>query len=96
MGACDFTTTARGKTAREAFLEATDQAKYEYGHSGYSGTIAEKYDFKVVVCPPGMTVGDFIDRIMSSEDHWALDKWGPCAAVETGKDEWTFFGVASS
>jgi len=33
---------AKGKTAQEAFDAAVAQARHEYGHGGYTGTIAEK------------------------------------------------------
>jgi len=42
MGAADFSTTALGKTAEDAFSTAIHEAAYEYGHGGYTGTIAEK------------------------------------------------------
>jgi hypothetical protein len=33
------------ETADQAFDLATEQARYDYGHAGYTGTIAEKHDF---------------------------------------------------
>lgn len=45
MGATNFETTATGKTAREAFLNAVNEAHYWHGHGGYTGTIAEKPGF---------------------------------------------------
>lgn len=45
MGACDFETRGFGKTAQDAFNEAVDRARYEHGHGGYTGTIAEKSEF---------------------------------------------------
>lgn len=45
MGATDFQTYAYGKTAQEAFRAAQEHARYEYGHGGYTGTIAEKRGF---------------------------------------------------
>ena len=45
MGAESFQVNAIGKTAQEAFRSAVDQAAYEYGHAGYTGTIAEKSEF---------------------------------------------------
>lgn len=103
MGAEYFTTTAKGKTAQEAFDEAVSDAQYEHGHGGYTGTIAEKSVFRVEVPPSGVTPEDYIkictdygiDR--KRELHWSImDKWGPACAVKTGDDEWTFFGTASS
>jgi len=42
MGAADFTTIAVGKTPGLAFNAAIEDALYDYGHAGYTGTIAEK------------------------------------------------------
>ena len=52
MGASTFETMSHGKTAGEAFSAAVDAARYEYGHGGYTGTIAEKYDFALYTLPP--------------------------------------------
>lgn len=45
MGACEFEDIGFGRTAQEAFADAVRQARYEYGHGGYTGTIAEKSSF---------------------------------------------------
>ena len=42
MGAETFEIFGYGKTAREAFSAAREDAQYEHGHGGYTGTIAEK------------------------------------------------------
>jgi hypothetical protein len=59
MGAEQFRTTAKGATASEAFGLARDQAAWEYGHGGYTGTIAEKSDFVEYQLPKGLTVEEF-------------------------------------
>ena len=51
MGATNFMTTAKGKSLDDAFRAATDQARFEYGHGGYTGSIAEK-DHVMEVRPP--------------------------------------------
>jgi hypothetical protein len=48
MGAERFTVYSDGATAEEAFRAAVDAAEYDYGHSGYTGTIAEKDGFVMV------------------------------------------------
>ena len=45
MGADTFYQTGEGKGALDAFNRAHDDAAYEYGHGGYTGTLAEKGDF---------------------------------------------------
>ena len=42
MGATTFIIESSGKTAREAFNSAVEDAQWESGHGGYTGTIAEK------------------------------------------------------
>jgi hypothetical protein len=48
MGATTFSTTAVGKTADAAFTEARNEALYQYGHNGYTGTIAEKRSYQLI------------------------------------------------
>lgn len=90
MGACDFTVTAQGDTAQEAFRNAVADAQHEYGHGGYSGTIAEKSEFVIVQLEP---------EAAHDYDQWpdsVQDKWGPAGAIKLGEKRWLFFGVASS
>ena len=110
MGAEQFITYAKGKTAKEAFQTARDAAAWVHGHGGYTGTIAEKHTFEMVPVPAGEDPTAFVDRVMteyvdSDEFAGAIqpktpgfwdDKWGPAGCVKTGPDEYLFFGWASS
>lgn len=58
MGACDFFTAAEGPTMAAAFNAAVDQARYEYGSAGYTGTIAEKRSYVELVLPTGVSAED--------------------------------------
>lgn len=49
MGAEQFSQTGKGKTADEAFRTAVDAALYAYGHAGYTGTLAEKDQYVLIV-----------------------------------------------
>lgn len=51
MGAVNFYCEAEGKTLSEAFRSAVDEAYYEYGHRGYTGTIAEKSGVTLIDIP---------------------------------------------
>jgi hypothetical protein len=62
MGATDFLHYATGRTAEEAFEAAREEALYDYGHSGYTGTIAEKYEFVEFIPPPRVTA----DKVYSA------------------------------
>ncbi len=48
MGAESFKTYGSGATPQEAFRAAVHQAAYDYGHAGYTGTIAEKHEFTLI------------------------------------------------
>jgi len=48
MGAMDFEEYAVAKTATEAFRQAREDALYEYGHRGYTGSMAEKHSFRQI------------------------------------------------
>lgn len=60
MGGEQFFDEARGKTADEAFKAAVSEAQYDYGHTGYTGTIAEKCEFKTFTCPDVVDIKTFI------------------------------------
>jgi hypothetical protein len=103
MGADTFRVTARAKTANEAFDMLYDQAKYDHGHAGYTGTIAEKPGFRIFETPEGMTPKEFIQAIKSDKfayDEKVMeyydDKWAPAVCVQIEEDLWTFLGCASS
>jgi hypothetical protein len=97
MGADTFDCTARGATAKEAFDAAKKQAKYDYGHRGYTGTIAEKDRF--IVIGKAETLKDAYQMADPSQPA-TDDKWGPAGCIETkdesGKPIFLFFGWASS
>lgn len=100
MGAETFMSRAVGKTAREAFDAAVGEAQYDYGHRGYTGTIAEKDSFRMIDVPDGESPSEFACRLMDEDDERIRDKWGPAGCVEVGKTgeerEFLFFGWASS
>jgi hypothetical protein len=79
MGACDFTNTAIGTSAEDAFNRITESTRYEYGHGGYTGTIAEKHGFRVFPLPdvPGLTPSQVADFCISNlyDDEDDPDTW---------------------
>jgi hypothetical protein len=102
MGAEYFTHRATGKTADEAFKKATEQARYDHGHRGYTGTIAEKDDFIMIPLPNSVKPGDFVSALMAADtlieaDDPRIDsKWDPAGCFDLGNGEYLFFGWASS
>lgn len=96
MGACDFFTKAEGNDAKEAFMNAREEAAWESGHGGYTGTIAEKRDFVMVSVPEGKSPMDYVNRMMDNNDPRINDKWGPAGCVKLQEGKYLFFGWASS
>lgn len=98
MGAQTFQSSGYGKTAKEVFTRLVSEAKYEYGHGGYTGSIAEKDSFVEVTKPADMDLETFIDK---QNDTAFYDKWGAAGCVKTGKvdknnnPQFVFFGWAS-
>lgn len=99
MGAEWFQVVERGASAKEAFDNAVESAQYDYGHAGYTGTIAEKSKF-VMICKSPMSLDDanyLIQKMCDNEDKRIRDKWGPCGCIPlTENNEYYFFGWASS
>jgi len=112
MGAVDFSHFAKGKTAQEAFIAARDQAHYDHGHAGYTGTIAEKHSFVMIPFQPPepeqnadpqailkrrrAMAEDFAYTLIDDDDRRIVDKWGPAGCIDLGGGEYLFFGWASS
>lgn len=103
MGAETFYTVAQGKTAKEAFKAARDEARYEHGNGGYTGSIAEKLTFTEITLsatPEGTTRRKHAyaeaDKLIAAQDRRIDDKWGPAGCYDLGGGEFLFFGWASS
>lgn len=91
-----FTNVAIGKTATEAFNKVVKEAQYEYGHGGYSGTIAEKSGFVMIAVPAGVAPRKYANDLINDDDPRISDKWGPAGCIDLGNGKFFFFGWASS
>ncbi len=101
MGAQDFFCNAQGKTAKEAFENARQRAYYDHGHTGYTGSIAEKDTFTVIDVPSGEEPDHYASKLIQNDDPHIRDKWGPAGCIRLGPvngpvSYYLFFGVASS
>jgi len=112
MSSEQFIDYASGKTAKIAFKRAVDEALYDCGHAGYTGTIAEKDCFVMIPIPielkavydglakgktiPLGDVEDYIYHLFENEDKRIDDKWGPAGCMKIGPENFVFFGYASS
>ena len=77
----------------------------DYGHAGYTGTIAEKSEYCVIKeCEKGVSMKEAaqkVNEMLSAADTRIDDKWGPAGAIRVidpdhKQDGWLFFGWASS
>ena len=75
MGADTFQTISFGPNATEAFRNAQEEARYEHGHHGYTGTIAEKDGFELLALPPRVTARKFLGWLEAYETAaWATQE----------------------
>lgn len=85
MGACGFVTWANGVTADAAFDTAVREARFENGHGGYTGTVAEKSSFTILDRRVRSLRGarEYADSLLRVEpmDPRISSKWGPAGAV---------------
>jgi len=96
MGADTFFNHAKGKTANEAFKSIVEDAQYEHGHGGYTGTIAEKGSFVMINLPKGQDAREYANKLIEDNDPRVDDKWGPAGCIKVKDGEFLFFGWASS
>jgi hypothetical protein len=95
MGATTFQDVGEGRTAKEAFNRLVEDARYENGAGGYTGTIAEKHSFVTIVCPEGKDPFAYADQLIDDGDRRVDDKWGPAGCIRLGDGKYLFFGWAS-
>ncbi len=96
MGAQSFRHQARGVNATKAFKAAREEAAYNHGHAGYTGTVTEKLDFVMIPLPEGRTAHEYADELISIGDDRIADNWGPAGCIQVSEDLFLFFGWASS
>ena len=95
MGATTFCNRQAGSTAQQAFKAAREEALYDHGHSGYSGTIAEKSKFVMISVPEGEIAMNYAWKLIDEGDARVDDKWGPAGCIDEGDGNYLFFGWAS-
>ena len=97
MGAHSFIDRAKGRNAREAFDTLVDQAAWENGHGGYTGTIAEKSEFVMIPLNIIEAAEATAERLIREGDPRIEDKWGPAGCIhDPVNDDFVFFGWSSS
>ena len=63
MGASEYMNAGKGKTAQVAFDKVTENARWNHGHGGYSGTIAENRSMVEFPRPKGMRRATVIQAV---------------------------------
>lgn len=89
MGAADFMQYQKGSAVADAFNDAVQEARFEHGSGGYSGTLAEKGDYVVLERSPLERSAAYAlaERLMSNDDSRIRDKWGPAGAIPVAADD---------
>lgn len=94
MGAEFVTETITAKTAKQVEKkhdELVEQAQYDHGHAGYTGSFAES---------PGVTIATYEAKDEDDAEQYIDDnanKWENSIAVRVkGTDTWVIGGVFSS
>lgn len=102
MGASDYFTLVKDhKTAKQAFDFAVEVAKSNDRSEGYTGTIAEKKNFKFV-CEPVASYEkacELANKLFDEDDSDIIgDKWSPANCIEIKKSDsvswYLFFGYS--
>jgi hypothetical protein len=99
MGGQDFMFSVSGSDLKKVHAESVARAQYEYGHRGYTGTIAEKPEVELRANGK-LFAGIFEAERFAEDDIEENDKWGPAFAVAFGAngkiEGYVLYGIASS
>lgn len=58
------------KTMQSAFDDLHERALYDFGHAGYTGTIAEKGDYRLILFPERLSAQEILDALDASYPVW--------------------------
>jgi hypothetical protein len=104
MGAQSFIVEIWARSEHQAFRKAREDAHWEHGQGGYTGSIAEKNRFQMVWTSPEEEPVDLAEKLLEDDDS-EFSKWGPAGCIMTphkrvidsGRTEYKylFFGWAS-
>ena len=98
MSSNDFIQVAKGKNAQVAFDKAVEQALYDHGHNGYTGTIAEKQEEGFIRFPfkKGGTEEEALEiaRKLVQRDNRIGSKYDPAGCITIKRGTYLFFGNA--
>jgi hypothetical protein len=73
------------------FRYAQERMRYNYGHAGYTGTIAEKDSYLFIArCADEKEALALANKMMDEDDARISDKWGPAGAVSYSRPSINF------
>jgi len=78
MGAQSFIEVGYGSDARKVFNSLVEDARYEYGSRGYTGTIAEKDSF---VMATSQVMTEEQAHQYAEDNNFKITKWDPASCV---------------
>lgn len=81
-------TASTEQDLQQEYEKLVEHHMYMYGHSGYSGSFAEKPELKII---PGV----FVQETAGVDCRDTNDKWGPSFAYHIGEDQWYIGGWCS-
>ncbi|MGM1058916.1 hypothetical protein, partial [Saccharothrix sp. Mg75] len=83
MSAEIFITYTEGTDVQAAFRSAVEQAQYDHGHAGGTGTIAEKDDYIVIddTPQPERDAEALARTLIENRDSRIDNPWGPAGAL---------------
>jgi hypothetical protein len=82
MGAHSFQENSSHQDVRKAYEELVDNARFEEGHSAYSGTIATTRGYRIV--SQELVTQAWADELIKQRIH-NLSKWEACEVLKIGK-----------
>lgn len=74
MGADQFMENGKGKDVMDAFQKAVDQAAYEHGHGGYSGSLAEKRSYVEITPLEGVAPEEYAALVLYEAWQFMMDE----------------------
>lgn len=91
-----FITYGEGAHVDAAFRAAVAEARYEHGHGGNTGTIAEKDSYVVIEREPRSerAAEDLANQLLDAEDERIAEEWDPAGAIAVRGRYRTLEGLA--
>jgi hypothetical protein len=94
-GASTFSVISQGRSMKDAYRKAVDEARMMAGNDPYNGTISTTQGFRPITGAPNNNPNSNEFREWVSESDSLAEKWGPALGVDLGGGKYFFFGWAA-